>query len=139
MAEGISDNQVLASLLAEEEIEGYKLKPWTIKQLLQVMPILKGLVEKLKGMGVTLDNFGDLVEAQGLMGIAEVVNLILPQLPEFLAVSLRISKEEAEDIDIGLALNLAVKVLVLNMEHLKNSFSLIMGQTMSLIRPEATH
>jgi hypothetical protein len=139
MTEQITDPQVLSSLLAEDKVEGFTVKPWTIKQLLQVMPILNGLAEKLKGMGVTLDNFGDLVETQGLAGIAGLADLILPHLPEFLAASLRISRDEAEDLDVGLALALAVKVLALNMEHLKNAFSLIVGQTAPLIRQEATH
>jgi hypothetical protein len=139
MTEQITDSQVLTSLLTEETLDGYTIKPWTIKQLLQVTPILKDLAQKLGDLGVTLDNFGDTVASQGVQGLAGLVDLILPQIPEFLAASLRISREEAEEMDLGLALNLAVKVLALNVEHLKNSFSLITGQVAPLIRPEATH
>jgi hypothetical protein len=135
----VTDSQVLASLLTEEKVAGYTVKPWTIKQLLQVTPILKVLAEELKRMGVTVENFADVVADQGLTGIAGLLNLILPQLPEFLAVSLRVSREEAEDIDVGLALQLAVKVLGVNLEHLKNSFGLIMSQVAPVIRPEGTH
>ena len=139
MTDQITDSQVLTSLLAEEKLDGYTVKPWTIKQLLQVTPILKDLAQKLGDKGVTLDNFGDMVASQGVQGLADLVDLILPQIPEFLAASLRISREEAEEMDLGLALNLAVKVLALNVEHLKNSFSLIKGQVAPLIRREATH
>jgi hypothetical protein len=139
MTEQVTDSQVLTSLLSEENLDGYAIKPWTIKQLLQVTPILKDLAQKMGDLGVTLDNFGDTVTSQGVQGLAGLIDLILPQIPEFLAVSLRLSQEEAEEMDLGLALNLAVKVLALNVEHLKNSFSLITGQVAPLIRPEATH
>ncbi|MBW1992660.1 MAG: hypothetical protein JRI59_11250 [Deltaproteobacteria bacterium] len=140
MTETVDDIQVLGALLTEEKLEGYSVKPWTIKQLMQVTPILKGLGEKLKGMGVTLDNFSDLLAEQGLQGLAGLVDLILPQLPEFLSISLRIPKEEAEEMDLGLALALAVRVLALNIEHLKNSFGLITGQMNALVRQsQATH
>jgi hypothetical protein len=136
MVEQITDSQVLTSLLAEDVLEGYTVKPWTIKQLLQVTPILKDLAKKLGEMGITLDNFGDMVASQGVQGLAGLIDLILPRLPEFLAISLRVPKEEAEEMDLGLALRLAVKVLALNVEHLKNSFSLITGQVAPLIRSD---
>lgn len=137
MTEQVTDSQVLTSLLAEESLNGYTVKPWTIKQLLQVTPILKDLAGKLGDMGVSLDNLRETVASQGVQALAGLIDLILPQLPEFLAASLRIPREEAEELDLGLALNLAVKVLALNVEHLKNSFSLITGQVAPLIRPEA--
>jgi len=136
MPEQITDSQVLTSLLAEDVLEGYTVKPWTIKQLLQVTPILKDLAKKLGEMGITLDNFGDMVASQGVQGLAGLIDLILPRLPEFLAISLRVSREEAEEMDLGLALRLAVKVLALNVEHLKNSFNLVTGQVTPLIRAD---
>jgi hypothetical protein len=136
MPEQITDSQVLTSLLAEDVLEGYTVKPWTIKQLLQVTPILKDLAKKLGEMGITLDNFGDMVASQGVQGLAGLIDLILPRLPEFLAISLRVSREEAEEMDLGLALRLAVKVLALNVEHLKNSFNLVTGQVTPLIRSD---
>jgi len=64
--------------------------------------------------------------------------MILPRLPEFLSVTLRIELEQAEEIDLGLGLQLAVKVLRMNVDHLKNAFGLIMSQVGVLIGPEAT-
>jgi hypothetical protein len=138
MSEPITDIQVLSSYLAEEEVQGYTIKPWTIKQLLLVMPILDTLITELKDQGVTLDNLGEVFESQGLAAAKDIVQVILPQLPEFLAITLRIERGEAEEIDLGLALQLAVKVLSMNVDHLKNAFGLIMGQVGTLIRPAAT-
>jgi hypothetical protein len=138
MPEQITDQQVLSSYLAEETVQGYTIKPWTIKQLLLVMPILDTLIKDLKDKGVTLDNLGEVFESQGLAAAKDIVQMILPQLPEFLAITLRIDRDDSEELDLGLALQLAVKVLGMNVDHLKNAFGLIMGQVGTLIRPEAT-
>ena len=124
----VTDSQVLTSLLAEENLDGYTIKPWTIKQLLQVTPILKDIGEKLAEVGVTLETLSDMVVSQGVAGLAGLVDIILPHLPTFLSASLRISLEEAGELDLGLSLVLVVKVLPLNIEHLKNSLSLVMGE-----------
>ena len=138
MPEPINDHQVLSSYLAEEQVNGFTVKPWTIRQLILVMPILDALVQELKTRGVTLDNLAELFEGQGLAAVKDIIQTVLPQFPEFLAITLRIDKEEAEEIDLGLGLQLAVKVLRMNVDHLKNAFGLIMSQMGVLIGPEAT-
>jgi hypothetical protein len=138
MPDEITDHQVLGSYLAEEQVNGFSVKPWTIKQLLLVMPILDALVQELKNQGVTLDNLGEMFEHQGLAAAKDIIQTILPRLPEFLSVTLRIELPQAEEIDLGLGLQLAVKVLRMNVDHLKNAFGLIMSQVGVLIGPEAT-
>jgi hypothetical protein len=138
MPEQITDHQVLSSYLAEEQVNGFAVKPWTIKQLLLVMPILDALVQEFKTQGVTLENLGEVFEGQGLAAAKDIIQTILPRLPEFLSVTLRIELEQAEEIDLGLGLQLAVKVLRINVDHLKNAFGLIMSQVGVLIGPEAT-
>ena len=51
MPEQITDHQVLSSYLAEEQVNGFTVKPWTIKQLILVMPILDALVQEFKDPG----------------------------------------------------------------------------------------
>jgi len=138
MPEPVTDSQVLSSYLAEEQINGFIVKPWTIKQLLLVMPILDALVQEFKAQGVTLDNLGEVFEGQGLAAAKDTIQTILPRLPEFLSVTLRIDLAQAEEIDLGLGLQLAVKVLRMNVDHLKNAFGLIMSKVGVLIGPEAT-
>jgi len=137
MPEPVTDHQVLSTYLAEEQINGFTVKPWTIKQLILVMPILDALVQELKAKGVTLDNLGEVFEGQGLAAVKDIIQTVLPQLPEFLAITLRIDREEAEELDLGLGMQLAVKVLRMNVDHLKNAFGLIMSQVGVLIGPEA--
>ena len=65
MPDEITDHQVLGSYLAEEQVNGFTVKPWTIKQLILVMPILDALVQEFKTQGVTLDNLGRCLRARG--------------------------------------------------------------------------
>ncbi len=138
MPDAITDNQVLGSYLAEEQVDGFTIKPWTIKQLILVMPILDALVQEFKTQGVTLDNLGELFESQGVGVLKDIIGTILPRLPEFLAITLRIDQAQAEELDLGLGMQLAVKVLRMNVDHLKNAFGLIMSQVGVLIGPETT-
>jgi hypothetical protein len=134
MTEQITDSQVLTSLLAEENLDGYTVKPWTIKQLLQVMPILDRLAEELGKKEITFESLDRLVEEHGVMVLKDLLQAALPQLPDFLAISLKKDKAEMEELDLGQAMQIGVKVLALNVEHLKNAFNLVLGEAGTLTR-----
>ena len=134
MTEQITDSQVLTSLLAEENLDGYTIKPWTIKQLLQVMPILDKLAEELGKKEISFESLDRLVEEHGVLVLKDLLQVALPQLPDFLAISLKKDKAEMEELDLGQAMHIGVKVLALNVEHLKNAFNLVLGQAGTLTR-----
>ena len=134
MTEQITDSQVLTSLLAEENLDGYTVKPWTIKQLLQVMPILDRLAEELGKKEISFESLDRLVEEHGVLVLKDLLQVALPQLPDFLAISLKRDKAEMEELDLGQAMQIGVKVLALNVEHLKNAFNLVLGQAGTLTR-----
>jgi hypothetical protein len=134
MTEQITDSQVLTSLLAEENLDGYTVKPWTIKQLLQVMPILDRLAEELGKKEISFESLDRLVEEHGVLVLKDLLQAALPQLPDFLAISLKKDKVEMEELDLGQAMQIGVKVLALNVEHLKNAFNLVLGQAGTLTR-----
>ncbi|MGC8817755.1 MAG: hypothetical protein ACP5PX_08275 [Candidatus Hadarchaeum sp.] len=134
MTEQITDSQVLTSLLAEENLNGYTIKPWTIKQLLQVMPILDRLAEELGKKEISFESLDRLVEEHGVSVLKDLLQAAMPQLPDFLAISLKKEKAEMEELDLGQALQIGVKVLALNVEHLKNAFNLVLGEAGTLTR-----
>jgi hypothetical protein len=134
MTEQITDSQVLTSLLAEENLDGYTIKPWTIKQLLQVMPILDRLAEDLGKKEISFESLDRLVEEHGVLVLKDLLQAALPQLPDFLAISLKKDKAEMEELDLGQAMKIGVKVLALNVEHLKNAFNLVLGEAGTLTR-----
>jgi hypothetical protein len=134
MTEQITDSQVLTSLMAEENLDGYTVKPWTIKQLLQVMPILDRLAEELGKKEISFESLDRLVEEHGVLVLKDLLQAALPQLPDFLAISLKKEKAEMEELDLGQAMKIGVKVLALNVEHLKNAFNLVLGEAGTLTR-----
>jgi hypothetical protein len=134
MTEQITDSQVLTSLMAEENLDGYTVKPWTIKQLLQVMPILDRLAEELGKKEISFESLDRLVEEHGVLVLKDLLQVALPQLPDFLAISLKKDKAEMEELVLGQAMKIGVKVLALNVEHLKNAFNLVLGEAGTLTR-----
>lgn len=134
MTEQATDAQVLNALTAEEEVLGYRVKPWTLKQLIQVMPILDRLAGELKGKNISLESLDRLIEEHGVLVLKDLLQAALPELPDFLAISLRQEKAEMEELDLGQAMQIGVKVLALNVEHLKNAFNLVLGQAGTLTR-----
>lgn len=128
MTEQATDAQVIAALLTEEEILGYRIKPWTLKQLIQVMPILDHLAGELRAQNISLEGLERLLEQRGIMVLLTLLQAALPQLPDFLAISLRAERAEMEELDLGQAMQIAAKILALNVAHLKNAFDLVLGQ-----------
>jgi hypothetical protein len=120
--------------MAEENLDGYTVKPWTIKQLLQVMPILDRLAEDLRQKDISFESLDRLVEEHGVLVLKDLLQAALPQLPDFLAISLKKDKAEMEELDLGQAMKIGVKVLALNVEHLKNAFNLVLGEAGTLTR-----
>jgi len=134
MTEQTTDSQVLTSLMAEENLDGYNVKPWTIKQLLQVMPILDKLAEELGKKEISFESLDRLVEEHGVLVLKDLLQAALPQLPDLLAISLKKEKAEMEELDLGQAIQIGGKVLALNVEHLKNAFNLVLGEAGTLTR-----
>jgi hypothetical protein len=134
MTEQATDAQVLTALTAEEEIMGYRVKPWTLKQLIQVMPILDRLAEELQKKNISLEGLDRLIEEHGVLVLKDLLQAALPELPAFLAISLRKERGEMEELDLGQAMQIGVKILALNVDHLKNTFNLVLGQAGTLTR-----
>jgi len=134
MTEQATDAQVLNALTAEEEVLGYRVKPWTLKQLIQVMPILDRLAEELQKKNISFEGLDRLIEEHGVLVLKDLLQAALPELPDFLAISLRQEKGEMEELDLGQAMQIGVKILALNVEHLKNAFNLVLGQAGTLTR-----
>jgi len=134
MTEQATDAQVLNALTAEEEVLGYRVKPWTLKQLIQVMPILDRLAEELQKKNLSFEGLDRLIEEHGVLVLKDLLQAGLPELPDFLAISLRKEKAEMEELDLGQAMQIGVKILALNVDHLKNAFNLVLGQAGTLTR-----
>ena len=134
MTEQATDAQIIGALTVEEEVLGYRVRPWTLKQLIQVMPILDRMVGELQEKNISLDSLERLIEEHGVLVLKDLLQAALPALPDFLAISLRTEKAEMEELDLGQAMQIGVKILALNVDHLKNAFNLVLGQAGTLTR-----
>jgi hypothetical protein len=139
-----------------EVVHGFTVKPWTLNQVIQLAPVLEDLVKNLQDRGVTFDNFDSVLTTinswafsisqiltpggSGTIQITpppgpsfwDLIKSFLPVLPGLLAISLRISPEEAGELDAPKAALLSIKVVQYNLEHIKNFFGLTSGEGLVL-------
>ena len=118
-----------AILFPEIEVDGIKVKPWSLGQLADLAPTLDGVFATLEKLDVNLDNltFSSLMKLQFS---------ITPYLPKILSVTLSISEEEVREFDIGKTTRILGAIWTQNQENLGNALSLF-GATLPEL-PEET-
>ena len=110
-------NEGLA-IFGEVKVEGFTVKPWTLKQVIQLTSVLKGMVKNLQDNGIDFSDMEREVNPELIVGLLEG---IAPVLPELIAVTLRFeSIAEAEDMEWGKAVAIGTQIFTLNWNHIKN-------------------
>jgi hypothetical protein len=113
------------AIFGEDRVEGYVIKPWTLKQVIQLTSVLKAMVKNLQDRGL---DFTDMDRQVTPELIADLLEGIAPVLPTLIATTLRFeSIEEAEEMEWGKAVAIGVKIFVLNWNHVKNFLGQIQG------------
>lgn len=122
----------LSPLLDEgETFKGYTIREWTLKQLVQISPVLETMVAELERRGVTWEQFAAIFEGAkskskadsfSMTGAFKMLNGVLPFISSFLAISLRTDPADMEGLSGPLAMTLLLKVVARNLEHLKSFF-----------------
>lgn len=105
-----------AVLFAEEQFGDLIIKPWTLKQLHEIYPVLREILARFQEQGLTFDNADTFFLEHGLAAVQD----ILPALPPLLAKTLRIEIAEAEEMAWDKAVGAALKIFVQNIGVLKN-------------------
>lgn len=103
-------------LFPGKEIEGYIVKPWTLKQVRLLSPVFVDLFAIAKKEGATPENFMQIIE--------ELLPALLPNAHKIISVSLGVSEDEADELSFGKASILTISILAENVEYLKNFFGL---------------
>lgn len=117
-------NEGLA-IFGEVTIEGFTVKPWTLKQVIQLTSVLKMMVSNLQENGIDFSNLEREVDPKLIVGLLEGIAPVLPQL---IAVSLRFDNvSEAEEMEWGKAVAIGTQIFVLNWNHIKNFLGQIWG------------
>ena len=130
---GVNPENEVTPLLDGEDFKGFKIREWTLKQLVQISPVLEQMVTELESRGVTWEQFAALFDdaktakktgqvKTTFSGAFRMLNGILPVLPSFLAVSLDRDVKEVEALKGPFALTLAVKVISVNLIHVASFF-----------------
>ena len=120
------------------EDKEYSIKPWTLKQLMAIWPLLSVLLGSLQAQAG--------LEGTKALGIEELLTLLqdrpqeiihtlLPHVPKFFNLSIKdISEEEAGELDVGTATVILIKIIGKNISHIKNSLSLVVGEVAALTK-----
>jgi len=113
---GKSEEEIL---FPEIEIDGFKIRPWTLGKLKRVNPCLERILGKLenKGIKLTLDNIENNLWDLYIAAIDEIITI--------LSISLDVEEEKLEDIPIPQAIRLIFLVYKQNEDSIKNVSSLL--------------
>jgi hypothetical protein len=104
-------------LFPEEQIGPYTLRPWTLTQFGKVLPTLTAIVKSLTPLGLTFDNCEVFLQEH----LADIGPVLIPFLPELIAITLRLDPEEVDrDIVFDDGLAIALTIFAQNGERLKN-------------------
>lgn len=124
-----TDEQVL---FPEQDIEGYKVRPWTFGQAVDLAPTLDKIVSILKQEGVgdyvlSLASKGKDLKVEEELGmmvskISGLVPKLLPHAPNVVMVSLGIKEDEWRAMSLSKATALFLGICTANMEYLKNFY-----------------
>jgi hypothetical protein len=112
----------------------YLVKPWTLRQLTQIWPILSQALALLK-LELGLESASLLSELYIVLTTSPqtLIPYLLPLLADFISQSIKgVSHEEIDDMEIGPVTILLVKIVTKNIAHLKNSLSLVVREMATL-------
>lgn len=116
----------------------WSIKPWTLKQLMAVWPLLTVLQDALqRTVGLEGAKRIDLSDILTLLqeNPEKLIQILLPYLSKFFSMSIKdMTEEEAEDLDVGSVSMILLKILSKNIAHIKNSLSLVVGEMTTLTK-----
>lgn len=108
-----------AILFPEEEIAGFKVRPWTLGSVVALAPTIQALVAMCRQHGITAENYEEKINEKFI----EVILDTVPHLPKLISVTVKISIEQAEEITLPNTVKLLVGIIRQNGAYLKNAFA----------------
>lgn len=110
-------------------------RPWTIRQLILATPLLEKVANAAKARGVGLEEITGAFsnpEAAWSSGL-DVLLSSLPEVPELIAISLKVPVEEVDELGALEAAMLAMKVIGVNMEYLTSFFDRLAAEAKTIM------
>jgi hypothetical protein len=100
------------------EIGGFKIKPWTFEQFLNLIPALIDVSTNLKEAGIKFENIEKLAEDP--KKLISFFSAIKPAIPQIVAESIGLEVSEVKAMDFDDAASISLVVLIMNAEKIKN-------------------
>lgn len=102
-------------LCEEIQVGEYLIRPWSIFDLKKLLPVFSLVYAELKEKNVDLSNWQK--------DFANILPIIIPILPDILAITLKKSIEDVEKIPAGQDMQIIFAIVKANMAYLKNSLT----------------
>jgi len=100
------------------EAGGFKIKPWTFEQFLNLLPAFIDVSATLKESGIKFENIEKL--AQDPKKIILFLSAIKPAIPQIVAETIGMDVSEVKAMDFDRAASIALVILIMNAEKIKN-------------------
>lgn len=100
------------------EIGGHKIKPWTFEQFLNLIPAFIDVSVSLKDKGIKFENIEKLAEDP--KNLILFISAIKPVVPQIVAETIGLDVSEVKAMDFDRAASIALVILIMNAEKIKN-------------------
>src|SRR3989304_6514278 len=125
MKEKEEEKPEIQVLFPEIEVEGYKVRPWSLGQVVDLTPTFEMLAIEFKRRKISLESLEKIEKSKSMEGmIGELVFAFLPQVVRLLSISLREEEKIVREFPINKSGSLIVAVVSQNLSNIKNSFGL---------------
>jgi len=111
-----------AILFPEVEINGINVKPWTFGKLFQLATILDSAITKLDAAGIDIEGLMQ-KDVISYTTIARMFAIMAEEVLEVIKISVDISQEDIEKLDMETGIKLAFTIFNQNKETIKNAFT----------------
>lgn len=111
----------LDSLFPQKIIAGFELKPWSLRVIKELYPVLEEIAVVLKNNNITLSNMEKTITEKPSI----IIKMALDNGAKIISCSLGIDEAEAEELEAGKVIELLFNIFFMNITFIKNSFGLI--------------
>jgi len=99
-------------------IGGFKIKPWTFEQFLNLLPAFIDISTNLNESGIKFENIEKLTEDPKKLIL--FFSAIKPVIPQIVAETIGLGALEVKAMDFDRAASIALVILIMNAEKIKN-------------------
>jgi len=116
-----SDEEII---FAQEEIAGFKVKPWSFGVLFEISEMLDAIFTKLDHRGVDLKFDFSEGFASDLPKFIRIAAIAAPEVKAIIAITVDATEEEIEELDMKVGIKLLTTIFKQNFEIIKNALGL---------------